>query len=246
MSITTKINLALIAAIIASVALVIGDVFTLGYAADIEDYPAFSTAYIEQLGGMVPAALLAAPSERIMVGSLLIAFSTPCLSASMWLVSKTLRNSNKWYQTVLFWGLVTGAILTPLLHARFFFVSGILKAIANTDPSAHPILLKTTQDFMKVYYVGWGVALSVITVSWVAYAVLIVLGKTYLPKKAVFISPFGLIILLNLALNSLPSNVLTTTFGVATLSLAYLLFFLLFGVLYKKRLLVAMEAPDIS
>ena len=241
---TTKINLATLAATAASAALVLGDVFALGHTADMKDYPAFSPAYIEQLGGMVPAPLLAAPMEQLMISSLAISFSIPFLVAAMWLVGQTLRNRDQWYSTALFWGLMTSAALFPLVHARFFFVAGLLKTIVNTDPSAHPILLQAAQDFMRLYYIGWGIAMLVITISWITYMVFVFLGKPYLPRKAGFVTPFFLLILLNLLLNLPPANPITTTFGGSTLSLAYLLFFIFFGLWYRKPLLMELKIKN--
>ncbi|MEO1410742.1 MAG: DUF6796 family protein [Bacteroidota bacterium] len=189
MTTNTKVSLALLAAIAGALTLVIGDVLILGYETLSERYPLFAQDYAYQLDANAASQLVNAPTENLLVGTLCVALCVPLLLPGIWLVYQTLRDKKQWYANVVFFSLMAGAALTPLLHSKMLFLGETYKALLHTDPSAHPQLLAMAQNFRTVMYVGWSVALLFLTVGWVAYAICIFRGKTYLPRWAGLTSP---------------------------------------------------------
>lgn len=233
-----KINLAIIFAMVASLGLVMADVLMLGFESNPDDYPLFSKRYVDELDVNISTLFLQASTQQLSNASLLIALSTPFLLPGMWLVRRTFLDPKSSYATVVYFGLMAGAALTPLLHAKFYFIGEIHKIILATDAVAHPQLIATAKSFTKTYYTGWAVAFIVIALSWIAFTFAILLNKTRLPRLMVLASPLVLLILVNLFIKFLLPNPVSVLFSGAGLSLSYLLFFGTLGVFFKQIMIV--------
>jgi len=236
MSKNKKIQLAAISSILASLMLILGDVCLLGYEALPEKYPLFAKEYADKLDLNISIQLLEAPTKSLMIGSLLISFSIPLLIPAIWLVYQTFRKKDKWYAIFIYYGLITGTILTPLLHSKIVFVAEIHKAILNTDKSSHEYLIEIAQNFTKIFYIGWSVAMFFLTVSWLAYSICVFSNKTLFSKKAGLITPFILMVFVLILINVSPKP-FSTLFSGAGLSVSYLIFFITTAFFTKRNLM---------
>ncbi|MEM6736935.1 MAG: DUF6796 family protein [Bacteroidota bacterium] len=225
--------LAAISSIMASLALMFADILLGGRTLSADDYPLFSVEYVEKVDINLILELLAIPTERLQASYLIIVLCVPLLLPAMWLIYQSFADSSKWYAIGTYFVLMAGATLTPLLHANFFFIGEIYKAILHTSQVAHPNLLEIGSLFIRSHYIGWAVALFILMVGWLGYALCIFLGKTILPRWSGLMSPFLLLIVINLIFSIGPES-LRITLSKASLTISYFIFFI-FLISNKQR-----------
>lgn len=168
--------------------------------------------------------MLEGSTPRLMFGALIGALTAPLLFPASWLVFQFFIDRKKWYAIATYWVLLTGAILSPLGHAGFFYVGEIYKAIYNTDASSHLYLLETGKSFMRMLNIVWGAAIGVLAIGWITFAVCILLKKTLLPRWMAVITPFILTLFI-IPMKELLPLPYSGWVGGAIFNISYLIFF---------------------
>lgn len=230
---TTKIKWSFIASILAAVCWIIGDMFVAGFDVDPGEYPLFSKTYAEQVDVGIAVLMLKGSSERLMFGALIASMTATLFLPGVWLAYQYFNDKSRWYAWGTYFVLIVSVMLMPLGHADFYYTGEIYKAIYHSDPVAHPYLLETASGFTKVLYIAWGTAIVVLMVGWLLFSILVFMRKTQLPRWAAFISPV-FITIYQLPLRFLPSSVLKGWLLAAGFNIAYLIFFILLWLLFKK------------
>lgn len=231
----TKIKWAFAAAIAVSVCWLIGDIFIVGFEPDPENYPLFSKEYAGKVDVDMAVHMLEGSTPRLMFGALIGALSAPLLLAAIWLVYQYFCEKQKGYAVFTYYALLAGAVLSPLAHAAFFYVGEVHKAILHTDKAAHPYLLDTANGFMKMLHMSWGTAIVVLAIAWLSFAACIAWKKTVLPRWFALVTPVPLSFLVA-GIKSLLPVPYSGWVGGATFNIAYLTFFVLLWVLFRKKL----------
>ncbi|MGE8513555.1 MAG: DUF6796 family protein [Chryseobacterium culicis] len=236
MKFSAKINWSFAAAIAVSVCWIIGDVYVAGFDPDPSDYPLFSKTYADQVNVEFATLMLEGSTSRLMFGALIGALTGPLLLPVTWLVYQFFKDTQKWYAVFVYWILLAGAVLSPLGHAGFFYVGEIYKVVYHTDSVAHPYLLETGRGFMKMLNIAWGMAIGVLAVGWVSFAVCIFLNKTLLPGWMALLTPFVLTLCIIPIKRLLPLP-FSGWVGGAIFNIAYLTFFSSLLFIFRKKLL---------
>lgn len=234
MKYSNKINWSFAAAITVSLCWLIGDIFVAGFDPNPADYPLFSKTYANQVDVVFATLMLEGSTARLMFGALIGALTGPLLLPATWLVFQFFKDRSKWYAVFTYWVLLTGAVLSPLGHAGFFYVGEIYKAVYHTDSVAHPYLLETGSSFMKMLNIAWGSAIGVLAIGWITFAICIILKKTLLPRWMAILTP----IILTLSIIPL-KQILPLPYsgwvGGAIFNIAYLIFFSSLLFLFKRN-----------
>ncbi|MEN0060633.1 MAG: hypothetical protein AAGA48_00715 [Myxococcota bacterium] len=191
----------------------------LGHEVDEAAFPMFATTYADRINPEVALTVASGSPERQGLASLLLAVAPVFLLPGLWAARQTLRRPQGWLEQGAFWLLVGATALMPLLHARFFFVGEHLRALAAVDPSAHPVLLDTTDRLLETYYTGWGIALLAWFGGWATWLVVVAMARTTFPRAAALLTPIGLLPLVLVGLGLLP-DALGVPLGRAPASLA--------------------------
>lgn len=236
MNYSKKINWTFAAAITVSISWLIGDIFVAGFDPDPADYELFSKTYADQVDVEFATLMLEGSTPRLMFGALIGALTAPLLIPASWLVFQFFRDRKKWYAIATYWVLLTGAILSPLGHAGFFYAGEIYKAIYNTDASSHLYLLETGKSFMKILNIAWGAAIGVLAIGWITFAICILLKKTLLPRWMAVITPFILTLFI-IPMKELLPLPYSGWVGGAIFNISYLIFFSLLLFFFRKKLL---------
>ncbi|WP_104381441.1 DUF6796 family protein [Sphingobacterium sp. HMA12] len=230
---TTKINWSFAASILAAVCWIIGDMFVAGFDVDPGDYPLFSETYADKVDVGIAILMLKGSTARLMFGALIASMTATLFLPGVWLAYQYFNDKSKWYAWATYFVLIVSVMLMPLGHADFYYTGEIFKAIYYTDPVAHPYLLETAAGFTKVLYIAWGTAIAVLMLGWLLFSLLVFMRKTKLPRWAAFVSPV-FITIYQLPLRFLPSSSLKGWLLAAGFNIAYLLFFVLLLLLFKK------------
>ncbi|WP_413533200.1 DUF6796 family protein [Empedobacter brevis] len=241
MKYSTKIKWSFIAAIIASILWVIGDILIVGFNTNPADYPLLSETYAQQLDSSLAILMVEGSSQRLMLGALIASMSAFLFLPGIWLSFQFFKNKTKPYAWLTYFILIISVVLMPLGHAVFYFNGEIFKAILHTDAAAHPYLIGLAADFTKVLYITWGTAIIVLLLGWLLFSIMVFLGKTSLPRWAGFISPVFLTLYQMPIKLALPDSLLKAWISAAGFNLSYLIFFVLFFILFKKLLLQEKE-----
>ncbi|MGO3108105.1 DUF6796 family protein [Sphingobacterium sp. JB170] len=230
----TKIKWAFAAAIAVSVCWLVGDIAVVGFEPRPGDYPLFSKDYADKVDVDMAVHMLKGSTGRLMFGALIGALTGPLLLAAMWLVRQFFAETKKWYAVLTYYILLAGAVLSPAAHAAFFYVGEIHKAIYHTDKMVHPYLIGTANGFVQMLTILWGTAIFVLAVGWLAFAVCIALRKTLLPRWFAIFTPVALTLIIIPIKNVLPAPY-SGWVGGAVFNIAYLVFFLLLLMLFRKK-----------
>ncbi|CAM3158222.1 hypothetical protein DRF59_12750 [Chryseobacterium flavum] len=236
MNYSNQVKWSFVAAITVSVCWLAGDIFVAGFDPDPADYPLFSQTYADQADIELATLMLEGSTPRLMFGALIGALTAPLLLPATWLVYQFFKDKEKKYAVFVYWVLLTGAVLSPLGHAVFFYVGEIYKAVYHTDPVSHPYLLETGKSFMKMLNIAWGSAIGVLAIGWISFAVCIVLNKTLLPWWMAFFTPFVLTLLIIPVKDLLPLPY-SGWVGGAVFNIAYLIFFSSLLIFFRKKLI---------
>ena len=236
MNYSNRIKWASAAAILVSLCWLVGDICIVGFEPDPNDYPMFSKDYADQLDPEIAIHMLAGSTKRLMFGALIGAMTAPLLLAATWLVYQFFTKKQSWYALATYYILLSGAVLSPLAHAAFFYVGEIHKVIYNTDKIAHPILVDTANSFVTMLNIAWGSVVIILLVGWVFFAICILLKKTLLPPWFAWFTPVTLSCLVLLFKSTL-SAPYSGWVGGATFNIAYLLFFSLLTIGFSRKLL---------
>lgn len=235
MKYSAKLNWAFVAAILVSICWLIGDIAIVGFEPNPDDYPIFSKEYADKVDVEMAIHMLEGSTNRLMFGALIGALTAPLLLTAMWLVYQFFTDKKKWYAVFTYYVLLTGAVLSPLAHAAFFYVGEIHKAIYHTDKIAHPYLIDTANGFLKMLNITWGSAIIVLAIGWIAFAVCVALKKTILPRWFAIFTPVVLTFIIIPIKNIMPVPY-SGWVGGAIFNIAYLMFFLLLLILFRKKL----------
>ncbi|NAW50547.1 hypothetical protein GNY06_03805 [Elizabethkingia argentiflava] len=179
-----------------------------------------------------------------MFGALIAAMTAVLFLPGVWVAYPFFKDKSKWYSWGAYYLLVLSVLLMPLGHAVFFFTGEIHKAIYHTDKSAHPYLLETASKFIQLHYITWGTAVIVLLLGWLTFSILVFLGKTILPKWVGFISQVFITLYQIFIHLMLPSSDIKGYLGAAVFNIAYLIFFIILFIRFKKKLITA--HPQIS
>lgn len=237
MNYQTKINWSFVSCIFAALCWIIGDMCIVGFEVNPGDYPLFSKTYAADVDVEFATLMLNGSTQRLMFGALIAAMTASFYLPGIWLIYQCFNDKSKWYAWSTYFILIVSVVLSPLGHADFFYVGEIYKAIYNIDPIAHPLLLDTASAFQRILYIAWGTAIIVMLLGCLFFAILILCGKTKLPRWAGFITPIFLSIY-QLPLNNVISQPeLKGYLGSAAFNISYFIFFLLLLILFRKRLI---------
>jgi len=236
MKFSDKINWSFAAAITVSICWIIGDIYVAGFDPNPSEYPLFSKTYADQVNVKFATLMLEGSTSRLMFGALIGALTGSLLLPATWVVYQFFRDTQKWYAVFVYWVLLAGAVLSPLGHAGFFYVGEIYKAVYHTDSSSHPYLLETARGFMKMLNIAWGIAIGVLAVGWISFALCILLNKTLLPRWMALLTPFVLTLFI-IPIKSLLPLPYSGWVGGAIFNIAYLTFFSSLLFMFRKKLL---------
>lgn len=237
MNYRAKINWAFASAIIASLCWIIGDMFVAGFNANPADYPLFSQTYADKVDVGLATLMLKGSTNRLMFGALIASMTASLFLPGVWLAYQFIKDKSKWYAWGTYYLLVLSVLLMPLGHAVFFFTGEIYKAVYHTGTAAQPYLLEVASGFLNVHYIAWGTAILVLLAGWLIFSILVFSGKTILPKWAGFISPVFISIYQASFHFLLPASDIKGYLVSATFNIAYLIFFILLFIYFKKRLI---------
>lgn len=236
MNYQTKINWAFVSCIFAAICWIMGDVCIAGFEVNPEDYPLFSKTYAADVDIEFAVLMLNGSTQRLMFGALIAAMTAPFYLPGMWLIYQCFNDKSKWYAWGTYFILVASVVLSPLGHADFFYTGEIYKTIYYTQPAAHPYLLETASAFQEMLYIAWGTAIIIMLLGCLLFAIVIFCGKTILPRWAGFITPVFLTIY-QLPLNHIITDQQVKGYlGASAFNISYFIFFLLFLVLFRRKL----------
>lgn len=236
MTYSTKVKWSFISAILASICWIIGDMFVAGFDVNPEDYPLFAQTYADQVDVGFATLMLEGSSSRLMFGALIASMTATLFLPGVWLACQYIIDKNKWYVWATYFLLIISVVLMPLGHGVFFYTGEIFKAIYHTDPIAHPYLLEMANNFMTVTYITWATAIVILLLAWLCYSILVLTGKTRLPKWAGLISPVFIAIYQLPIKFILPQSELRGWLMAAAFNIAYLVFFVILLFVFKNRL----------
>ncbi len=234
MTYSTKIKWSFISSIIASILWVVGDILIVGFHVDPAKYPLFTSTYVDQLDSTLALLMIEGSTERLMWGALIASMSAFLFLPGVWLAYQFFRDKTKASAWITYFILVISVVLMPLGHADFFYSGELFKAIYHTDPSAHPYLIEMATAFTKVLYIAWGTAIAVLLFGWLLFSIFVFSGKTILPKWVGFISPVFLALYQQPIKMLLPDGLLKAWISAAGFNIAYLIFFVLLFVFFRK------------
>lgn len=238
MQYSTKIKWAFVSAIIASICWIIGDIYVAGFEVNPSEYPLFSETYVDKVDVVFATLMLEGSTERLMFGALIASMTAVLFLPGVWLAYQFFLDKSKWYAWGTYFLLILSVLLMPLGHAVFFFTGEIYKSIYHTDKIAHPYLLETASGFMKVHYITWGTAIVVLLLSWLVFSVMVIAGKTILPKWVGFVSPVCIAVYQYPINYLLPSSHIKGYFVAAGFNIAYFIFFVILLIYFRKGLTV--------
>ncbi|MBB1647511.1 DUF6796 family protein [Sphingobacterium sp. UME9] len=228
-----RLKWAFISGIAGAICWIVGDIYVAGFDVDPKNYPLFYSTYSEKVDVGLATLMLEGSINRLMFGALIAAMTATLFLPGVWLVYQYILDKNTWYARGTYYLLVISVMLMPLGHAVFYFTGEIYKAIYNTDPVAHPYLLKIAAGFQKTMFITWGTAIITMLVAYLIFSIFIFAGKTNLPKWAGLISPLFLTIYQLPLKLILPPSDLRGWIGAAAFNISYLIFFLLLLFCFK-------------
>ncbi|WP_410877798.1 DUF6796 family protein [Myroides sp. DW712] len=235
MKYSTKIRWSFLSAILASILWVIGDILIVGFHVDPSKYPLFTTTYVDELDSTLALLMIEGSTQRLMWGALLASMSAFLFLPAVWLAYQFFKDKTKPHAWITYFILVLSVVLMPLGHADFYYSGELFKAIYHTDPVAHPYLIEMAAGFTTVLYIAWGTAIAVLLLGWLLFSIMVFAGKTILPRWAGFISPVFITLYQQPIKMMLPDSLLKSWISAAGFNLAYLIFFILLVILFRKK-----------
>ena len=234
MQYVTKIKWSFISSLVASILWVVGDILIVGFYVDPTKYPLFTETYVDQLDSTLALLMIEGSTERLMWGALIASMSAFLFLPGVWLAYQFFKEKQKPHAWMTYFILVISVVLMPLGHADFFYSGELFKAIYYTDPSAHPYLIEMAVGFTKVLYIAWGTAIGILLCGWLLFSIFVFSGKTILPKWVGFISPVFLTLYQQPIKIMLPEGLAKAWISAAGFNLAYLIFFVLLFIYFRK------------
>ena len=234
MNYSTKIKWSFISALVASLLWVIGDILIVGFYIDPTKYPLFTDTYANELDTTLALLMIEGSTQRLMWGALIASMSAFLFLPAVWLAYQFFKDKTKPYAWITYFILVISVVLMPLGHADFYYSGELFKAIYHTDPVAHPYLIEMAEGFTTVLYIAWGTAIAVLLLGWLLFSIFVFMGKTVLPKWVGFISPVFITLYQQPIKFMLPDSLLKSWISAAGFNIAYLIFFILLFVFFRK------------
>lgn len=215
----------LLSGIFASICWVVADLLLVGFTLDPSQYPLFAVTYADKVDVEFATLMLSGSTERLMWGVLVAVFALPFYCFALYGIWQLFHATEKKLATPLVMLWLTAFCFHPIGHGGFFYVAEIYKTIMQTDASAHPVLLQTADSFVQLLKINWMLALGLLSLSSILFALAVFKGKTKLPRWVGFINPFFISILIILITKMLPSP-LSDWIACAVFNEANFIFFL--------------------
>lgn len=170
----------LFSGLIASICWVIADLSLVGFTPAPEKYPLFSITYADKVDVGFATLMLAGSMQRLMWGVLVAVFSLPLYCFSLYAIWHLFSDMAKKHATFIVMLWTVAFCFHPIGHGGFFYVAEIYKSVLHTDVSAHAVLLKTADGFMQLLKINWLIAIGLLAIISIYFAVMVFKQKTVL------------------------------------------------------------------
>lgn len=205
-----------------------GDIFLVGFEVEEEKYRDFLQGTGIRNKRMA-VLMLSGPVSRLRFGALIAHFSIPLMLFSVFSLY-SLAEPSLW-ATVAAVLLGIGFSLSPVAHVAFYYVGTLCKSLLEHRRQGNPPSKPgeaLVNEYVLLMDIAWWAAIGITALGWVAYTVLILLGKTAFPPLFCLLTPLVISPLAGLLsarlkvgrpyLNGAGFNVGLTTFFLAALA----------------------------
>jgi hypothetical protein len=183
------LTLSLACGLISGICWMLGDIFLVGFDIDVEKYGDFlqdtkiknKRLAVLMLSGSVP---------RLRLGALIANFSIPFMLFSAYSLYVLVEPS--------VWGIIAVALLgvgfslSPVAHVAYYYVGTLCKSLFDEHQRGEKVSeagQALVNEYVRFLDIAWTAAVGITALGWIAYTLLILLGKTAFPPLFFLLTP---------------------------------------------------------
>lgn len=218
-----RVRLGLCSGVIAAFLWIVADMLLVGFIPRPETHTLFSRDLSAQLDGELALLMLDASPQRLLWGVYLATFSVAFYILALHGVWHLLA-SGRW-RIVFVFLLLLGYALSPLGHAGFAYVGLQAQGMLLIPPEFLKSSIANFNLFVQLLYAHWAASVGASALGWIGVGILTLVGKTQLPRWAIFFNPLPVALVIMLVCSLFETSLVAVLIGCASFNLAQWIFF---------------------